>query len=55
MHAIRDAILAGATGDELAALPLPESYRAAFVRRDEVEMFAGVEPPRTRTPASRST
>ena len=43
MQAIRDAILAGAGGEELSALPLPESYRAAFVRRDEVEMFAGVD------------
>jgi crotonyl-CoA reductase len=43
MQAIRDAILAGATGDELSALPLPESYRGAFVRRDEVDMFAGVD------------
>jgi crotonyl-CoA reductase len=43
MQAFREAILAGASGDELAALPLPESYRAAFVRRDEADMFAGVE------------
>ena len=43
MQAIRDAILAGAAGDELSALPLPESYRGAFVRRDQVEMFAGVD------------
>ncbi|MGH9018322.1 MAG: crotonyl-CoA carboxylase/reductase [Acidimicrobiales bacterium] len=42
MHGIRDAILAGAPGADLAALPLPESYRAAFVRRDEVDMFEGV-------------
>src|SRR5215472_16725727 len=34
MHAFRDAILAGASGEELAALALPDSYRAAFVRRD---------------------
>ncbi len=40
---IRDAILGGATGDELAAIDLPESYRAAFVRRDEVDMFEGLE------------
>ena len=40
--AIRDAILAGAPGDELAALPLPGSYRGAVVRADEQEMFAGV-------------
>jgi crotonyl-CoA reductase len=43
MQAIRDAILAGAGGDELLALPLPETYRAAYVRRDEVDMFAGVD------------
>jgi crotonyl-CoA reductase len=43
MHAIREAIVAGAGGDELAAVPLPESYRAAHVRRDEVDMFAGVD------------
>ncbi len=43
MHAFRDAILAGAGGEELAAIPLPESYRAAFVLRDEAEMFAGVD------------
>ena len=42
MQAFLDAILAGASGDELAALALPESYRAAHVRRDEAEMFAGV-------------
>ena len=40
--AIREAILAGAAGDELANLPIPESYRASFVRRDEVDMFDGV-------------
>src|SRR5476651_1600288 len=43
MQAIRDAILAGVGGDELSALPLPESYRAAYVSRDEVEMFAGLD------------
>jgi crotonyl-CoA reductase len=43
MQQILDAIQAGATGDELAALPLPDCYRAAFVRRDEVAMFEGVE------------
>jgi crotonyl-CoA reductase len=43
MQAIRDAILAGAGGEVLSALPLPESYRAAYVLRDEVEMFAGVD------------
>jgi crotonyl-CoA reductase len=42
MQEIRDAILAGASGDELAALPLPESYRAAFVSKDEAGMFEGI-------------
>jgi crotonyl-CoA reductase len=40
--ALRTAILEGATGDELAALPLPASVRGAFVKADEQEMFAGV-------------
>jgi crotonyl-CoA reductase len=43
MQAFREAIVAGANGDELGAMALPESYRAAHVRRDEVEMFAGVD------------
>jgi crotonyl-CoA reductase len=42
MHEILSAALEGASGDELAALPLPESYRAAFVRREDVAMFEGV-------------
>ncbi len=42
MKAVLDAIVAAASGDELAAIPLPESYRAAVVRRDEVGMFAGI-------------
>ena len=37
---IRDAILAGASADDIAALPLPDHYRAALVRADEQEMFA---------------
>jgi len=45
MSEILKAVVAGAGGDELAALPLPESYRAAFVRRDEVDMFEGVASP----------
>jgi crotonyl-CoA reductase len=32
----------GAPGEELASLPLPESYRAAVVRRDEQAMFEGL-------------
>jgi len=40
---ILDAVLAGVGGDELARLPMPESYRAAFVTRDEAGMFEGVD------------
>jgi crotonyl-CoA reductase len=43
MQAILEAILADATGDEIAALPLPESYRGAVVRKDEVAMFEGLD------------
>ena len=42
MHKILDAIQAGASGDELANLALPESYRAAYVRREDMSMFEGV-------------
>ncbi|HEY5696809.1 MAG TPA: crotonyl-CoA carboxylase/reductase [Acidimicrobiales bacterium] len=43
MQEILDAIQGGASGDAIAALAIPESYRAAFVRREDAEMFAGVE------------
>lgn len=43
MQAILDAIQGGASGDELAALPLPESYRAAVVLASEQEMFEGLD------------
>jgi crotonyl-CoA reductase len=39
--AIRDAILAGEPAG-VATLPVPESYRAVVVRKDETEMFAGL-------------
>ena len=42
MQKILEAIQAGAGGDELASLPLPESYRAAFVRREDATMFEGI-------------
>jgi crotonyl-CoA reductase len=45
MDAIRDAILASAPAEDLAALPLPESYRAVFVRKDEAGMFEGLPSP----------
>src|SRR6187397_1592846 len=43
MEQIRDAILQGAPGSELAALPVPDHYRAAFVRREDAGMFEGIE------------
>lgn len=42
MQEILQAILAGASGEELATLPLPESFRAAVVRREDADMFEGV-------------
>ncbi len=43
MKDIRDAILADAPAEELAALPIPQTYRAAFVRRSDTGMFEGME------------
>jgi crotonyl-CoA reductase len=43
IDAIRTAILEGAPGEELAALPVPSGTRAAYVLAAEQEMFAGVE------------
>jgi len=43
MEHILEAIQAGASGDEFANLPIPESYRAAFVQRDESDMWEGVD------------
>jgi len=42
MHAIRDAIITGASSEDFAALPIPESYRAITVHKDEIAMFEGV-------------
>ncbi len=42
MDQILEAINAGASGEEIAALPIPESYRAAHTLRAEQEMFADV-------------
>jgi crotonyl-CoA reductase len=40
---ILDAILADDTSaEDFAALDLPESYRAATVHKDEVDMFEGM-------------
>ncbi|MGI8664117.1 MAG: crotonyl-CoA carboxylase/reductase [Acidimicrobiales bacterium] len=43
MQDILEAIQSGASGGDIAALPVPESYRGAFVRRDEQTMFEGLE------------
>ena len=43
MEQIRQAIIEGASGEEIAALELPESYRAAVVLKDEVGMFEGMD------------
>ena len=43
MEKILEAIQAGADSDDIANLAIPASYRAAFVRRDETEMFEGVD------------
>jgi crotonyl-CoA reductase len=45
MEQIRDAILEGASGGDLGALAVPDHYRAAFVRREDVGMFDGIESP----------
>ncbi|MEZ5231652.1 MAG: crotonyl-CoA carboxylase/reductase [Acidimicrobiales bacterium] len=45
MQAILEAIQAGANGDDLANVPLPESFRAAFVRKEDVGMFEGLDSP----------
>ena len=42
MQAYLDAIQGGASGDDIAAIPVPTSYRAATVHKDEVGMFEGV-------------
>jgi crotonyl-CoA reductase len=43
MSHILDAVQGGASSDDIANLAIPESYRAAFVRREDVGMFEGVE------------
>src|SRR3954467_3412933 len=42
MQAFLDAISAGASGADIASIPLPDSYRAAVVRKDDVAMFEGI-------------
>ena len=43
MQEILEAIQSGASGDDIAKLPLPESTRAAHVLRSEAGMWEGVE------------
>ncbi len=43
MQDILEAIQGGASGEEIGALEIPESFRGAFVRRDETDMFEGLE------------
>jgi crotonyl-CoA reductase len=43
MQQILEAIQSGASGDDIANLPLPESYRAAFVRKEDIAMFEGLD------------
>jgi crotonyl-CoA reductase len=44
MSAVRDAILAGdTTSTDFTALGVPDSYRGVSVRKDEVDMFEGLE------------
>ena len=43
MQEILDAIEGGASGEDIGALPIPESYRAAHVLRAEQTMWEGVE------------
>jgi crotonyl-CoA reductase len=42
IDAIRTAILEGAPGDELGALPIPEAVRGALVRAEDQNMFDGL-------------
>lgn len=41
MQCILEAIEQGASGEDIGALPIPESYRAAYVRREDMGMFEG--------------
>src|SRR5438309_9064904 len=43
MQDILEAIRSGASEDDIAALSIPESYRGAFVLRDEQTMFEGLD------------
>jgi crotonyl-CoA reductase len=42
MQHVLEAIQSGATGPDLGALAIPDHYRAAFVRREDVGLFDGM-------------
>jgi len=42
VHRVREAINNGATGDQLAGIPLPDAYRAAVLDKSDAGMFDGV-------------
>ena len=42
MQDVLEALTAGATSEEIANIPVPDSYRAAYVQRDDVGMFEGM-------------
>lgn len=43
MQQFLEAITSDASGEDLENLPIPDSYRAAFVRSEDVGMFEGLE------------
>ena len=42
MQHVLEAIQSGASGADIAGLPIPESYRAVYVRREDAGMFEGL-------------
>jgi crotonyl-CoA reductase len=43
MDAFLDAITSDASSEELESIPVPESYRAAHIRAEDVDMFEGLD------------
>ncbi len=43
MKHVQEAVLAGASSEEIGALEVPQTYRAAHIRADDVGMFEGLE------------
>ena len=43
MRSLSDAVIEEASADELRTAPLPETYLAAHLRAEDVDMFAGVQ------------